>query len=1238
MPREGPGTGPDPFGKRNAVLEGATATTETPFVKVSRTLRAPVSVVTTPPKALPIQTYTDLDTCSGVDVVSYTFALQAKLPRAPLKAVSISSVNELHVPTYGVFWVEFDLCDFRGTIRRVRKPCVAIDRDFRQDGAPLLLSYGTMQDLRLVIDAAENRWWFSIDSTKVQLAHPRSFYRSCRDLAYCYAIVTPPEEVWKEEEAAPPGAGSPIPGCLRDFTAFFDTEKCDILPAHRRTDHAIDLVPGGEPPHMPIYPLSYVELQALREWLDKMKAGGKIRESQSPAGAPILFVPKKDGTLRLCVDYRRLNKVTIKNRYTLPLISELLDRVSQAKVFSKVDLKDAYYRIRIKPGDEWKTAFRTRYGHFEFLVMAMGLTNAPATFQHYITQALGNLVDTCCVVYIDDVLIYSPDEETHEKHLKLVVERLLEADLYAKTSKCQFFQDSLEFLGYRISAEGIAMDPARVDTVREWPEPESIHDMQVFLGFCNFYRRFIDGYSRTAAPLTRLLQGSGSGEKAGHLALDAPAREAFRRLKQAFERAPLLIHFDPEKQIRLETDASRCAMAGTLSQEGPGGQWHPVSFWSKKFSGAELNYGTPDQEMLAIVSCFKHWRHYLEGAKYPTEVLSDHQNLQSFMKTDRLNGRQARWCMYLAPFDFAIRHQPGKRNPADGPSRRPDYTTAVGDNLALLPTLERKLAVAASPPDRRPRILANAAYGTRQARERTVFSQAVTRRRARQATQQEEPYANNVHRDLEALIREAQRTDEVCQEQRSRAADRSVPTGHWGQSATGLVCWQGRAYVPAQAALRAQILEAYHDDPHSGHFGTNRTLELVERKFYWPGLGRDARAYVKDCSVCLGAKAKHHRPYGELSSLPQPQRPGEEYSMDFITGLPESFVGHQAVDSILVIVDRFTKMAFFIPVAKTINAPELARLFHERIECWFGAAKGIVSDRGSVFTSCFWSELCYYSKVKLRYSTAFHPQTDGQTERINQVIETYLRCYAAEQPELWPNLVQLAFYAINSAVNATIGISPFEALYGYQPDFHAFVEDDFPREGAPAVRDRLSKLDTLRQEMRERWRRATEAQARHYNAHHKPMTLRVGQKVGLSTRNLKVQNRKLAPKFIGPFRVLERIGPLAYRLALPEKYARLHNVFPIQLLEPWEASSPDALPMPELEDDEEWEVEEVRDKMVWEDQTYYLVKWKGWPAEYNQWEPAEHLQGAPTKVAQYEKRHPDTGTKRKGEKPRKVVP
>jgi hypothetical protein len=324
------------------------------------------------------------------------------------------------------------------------------------------------------------------------------FYWAAKNLQVFAIHVNPTNNKNPQSEPTP----VKLPEKYKDFINVFEKINADQLPAHSPYDCPIDLEEGHSPPFGPIYGLSELELQALRDYLTENLAKGFIQHSKSPASAPILFVKKKDGSLRLCVDYRGLNKITKKNRYSLPLISGLLDRLRTEKIFTKLDLRGAYNLLRIRPGDEWKTTFRTRYGHFEYTVMPFGLTNASAVFQHLMNDIFWEYMDKFVVVYLDDILIFSKDQESHDKHVRLVLATLREHGLYAKMEKCEFNKSLVAFLGYVISPDGIFMDKSKVETIQCWATPSSVKDVQHFLGFANFYCRFIKGYSKIITPLT----------------------------------------------------------------------------------------------------------------------------------------------------------------------------------------------------------------------------------------------------------------------------------------------------------------------------------------------------------------------------------------------------------------------------------------------------------------------------------------------------------------------------------------------------------------------------------------------------------------------------------------------------------------------------------------------------------------------------------------------------------------
>ena len=378
----------------------------------------------------------------------------------------------------------------------------------------------------------------------------------------------------------------------------------DILPSARKYDCSIDLVnPDAEAPFKPIYHLSPKEVACLREYIDENLRKGFIRPSKSPFGSPIFFVPKKDKSLRPCVDYRELNTLTIKNRHPLPLISDMLDRLGSSKFFTKIDLRGAYNLVRMKPGDEFKTAFRCKFGHFEYTVMPFGLTNAPAIFQSMMFDIFRDILDIFVVVYLDDILVFSPDLDSHIRHVSIVLQRLMENKLYAKLSKCVFDSHSVEFLGYIVSADGISMAVDKVDAVRSWNAPRNQKGVMSFLGFTNFYRRFIRDYSRIALPLTSLLK------KGAPFSWTSECEDSFQQLKSVFtdtiSSKSFLFHIDPNLPFLLETDASNYAIGSVLSQFPTSStdnlvDTRPVAFYSRKFLPSEINYTVHDKELLAF--------------------------------------------------------------------------------------------------------------------------------------------------------------------------------------------------------------------------------------------------------------------------------------------------------------------------------------------------------------------------------------------------------------------------------------------------------------------------------------------------------------------------------------------------------------------------------------------------------------------------------------------------------------
>ncbi|SYW78921.1 uncharacterized protein UHO2_02933 [Ustilago hordei] len=996
-----------------------------------------------------------------------------------------------------------------------------------------------------------------------------------------------------------------IPKPYQHLRDVFDEVEADKLPHHTEHDLHLELIEGGKPPQGPLYLKGPKEMSELRRYLDENLEKGFIRPSKSPARSPVLFVPKKDGGLRLCVDYRGLNEITVKNRAPLPLIEEQLFLLRKARIYTKLDLRAAYNLIQIAKGDEWKTAFGTQLGLYEYLVMPFGLANAPAHFQSFINDIFRDIIGIYVVVYLDDFLIFSDTEEAHVKHVTEVLTRLRSNRLFAKLSKCEFHTKTVEFLGYIIKPTGIEMDPEKVRTVKEWPMPESIHDIQRFLGFANFYRRFIAHFARIAKPLTALVKPI---ERFKKFELPEEAQQAFHKLIQAFTSAGVLQHFDYHLPTRLETDASDFAIAGVLKQEHEG-RWHPVAFYSRKMSSAEKNYEIHDKELLAVVACLTQWRHMLAGLPNQLVILTDHEALKYFKSQRRITGRQARWAILLADFDFILQYRPGdKGGEPDALTRRTDMQPAGEEQdhnvRQLLP----------------PRVFKETADHASLLVAPMISMESIA------------------SKGLKDLVKIFQPLDQELQEIH-RKKPFELKDDLWysgGRLVIPKVIMPGRTNnrhsrsakeVDGQSLsvehLRFMVMTQCHDGITAGHVGRDATIKAAQRHYWWPNMTAWIADYVASCPVCARYKAPRHHPYGLLQPLATPDRPWGSISLDFIEGLPPSKkYDSKTYDSILVIVDRLTKFAILAPTHKTVTAKQTAVLLYGHMVRLFGYPDHMVSDRGRQFISGAWKAFAEQMGVKHSLSTAYHPQTDGQTERVNQVIEQYLRMYCNYEQNDWANLLDTAAFVYNNTVHNSIGVSPFFACYGWNPKAHP----DIPQRlgvNDPGrfeyLMDGKERCKYLQEQIREAQRRSVNQ----YNRKHKDIEFKVGDMVYINRRNWKTRRPtpKLDTRFAGPYPVQERVGRRAYRITLPANL-RVHDVFHVSMLEPARTSSlPQRAEQPTIpslpDEDLDFEVEALIDKRSHNGTTEYKVLWRGYSEEAASWEPVENL-NCPDLIQEYE--------------------
>ncbi|CAI7849896.1 unnamed protein product [Closterium sp. NIES-54] len=804
----------------------------------------------------------------------------------------------------------------------------------------------------------------------------------------------PPSTPHPTQQPRPTSLPPPIQNLLNGYTNVFPDDLPAELPPERAIDHSIRLVPGSTPPVRPTYRMSTPELLELRRQLDDLLEKGFIRPSTSPYAAPVLFTRKKEGDMRLCIDYRALNAITIKNKYPLPRVEELFDMLGEATVFSKLDLQSGYHQIRLAKDDISKTAFRTRYGHFEFRVLPFGLTNAPATFMGLMNDIFLPFLDRFVIVFLDDILIFSKSLEEHAQHLRIVLDTLRHHRLYAKLSKCTFTRSSIGFLGHVISSKGIAMDPAKVQCLAGWPAPRTVAELQSFIGLAKYYRKFVFNFSHICAPLTDLFH-QGAAFQWGR-----PQQTAFNSIKSALTSAPVLTVADPSCPYFIWTDASDVAVGAILCQDHGHGM-QPLAFESRKLQPAERNYATHDRELLAIVHAIKTWRCYVE--LQPVTVYTDHRPLQHLKTQPVLSRRQARWVEFLEQFvpSLHITYRPGKLNPAD------------------------------------------------------IF----------------------------------------------------------------------------------------------------------------------ARLYY------------------------------------------------------LVVVDRLSKMSHFIPTHTTVTAPETARLFFDHIVRLHGLPSAIISDRDPRFLSNFWQSLFKLHGTRLKFSTAYHPETDGQTERMNRTLEDALRAQVHTRQTDWDLHLTAIKLAYNSTPHLSTGQPPFYLPTGQHPRLPTTPPSHLSH--APAALEFLTSLESAIDAARTSILNAQAKQTHYANTHRKDIRFKVGDQVLLSTDHLpllrKGTTRKLAPRFIGPFTITRVLSLVNYGLQLPN-YMKIHPVFHVQRLRPFRAPAHDRPATRQLPPMFEgspglFEVASIAAHHDTPHGREFLVHWKDQPASEDSWEPEINLDRASTAVNRYLSSH-----------------
>ena len=971
----------------------------------------------------------------------------------------------------------------------------------------------------------------------------------------------------------------------RHVDAFAAHPKApDVSPSATAT---IPTPSDQRPLRQPARRLSPADVAVLKAEVDAMLAAGIIVPSTSPWASPVVLVTKPDSSKRVCVDYRPLNEATVRDAFPLPRIDDTLDRLGGSTFFSKIDLASGYWQVPMDPADQAKTAFITPFGLYEFTRMPFGLRNAPAAFQRLMTEVLGSLLYDFSLVYIDDIIIYSATYADHLKHISAVLDRLQAYGLHARISKSEFAAPSLLYLGYVVTRDGLKPNPAKVEAIKLLPPPANVPELRRFLGMTGYYRRFVAGYASIAEPLVALSRGNTPWSWTPACA------SAFETLRSHLCSAPVLAYPDWSRPFLLQTDASDVALGAVLAQVNDDGVEQPVAYASRTLSAPERNYSATDRECLAVVWAVGLHRPYLHGS--PFTIVTDHSALTWLQRLKDPTGRLARWLLTLQEYDFQIVHKPGRQHTnADYLSRivAPVSTDPEPASSALSPT-DLAAAQRADPICLEYiAYLESGALPTERGRIRAVLS-----------------LATDMFLDDDGVL--------------YHAAPKSSP----------------RLVLPR--ALRNDVLHEAHDLPTAGHLGAVKTWQHVRDRYFWEGLYTDVTNYVRSCRVCQEKTHPRVPTPGPLQPL-APTAPWDTLAMDIFGPLPVSDNGRRFV---LVFGDLFTKWVIAEPLISQ-DADTVARALVNRVISTFGCPRALLSDRGTNFTSALLRRVTDLLRVKRLFTTAYHPETDGQLERFMSTLQTMLSKFTGLNQRDWDTLLQQLIFAYNTRVHATTGFSPYRLLFGRDP----LVPSALPPESDPDPSNKAEYVARLAATLELSTRLASDAiaesqvkQAARHGESHPPSALAIGDLVMLNHPH---RTRGLSPKLQRPFRgpfVIVAFGPSPTTVRLAPTsggpaFRHLVNVARLKLYRERPATlqvdpSPDTRPptptAPTLDDDpelgeDEFIVERILDHRPRGRGLQCLVRWHGFDDTHDSWEPARNIH--PDLLTDYHARRPRTAS------------
>ena len=898
---------------------------------------------------------------------------------------------------------------------------------------------------------------------------------------------------------------------LKAYSDVFSEGKHDV---GRTTlvSHKID-TGDAQPVRQRLRKQAWAHQEIIQNERKELSQTDVVREFNGPWCSNVVIVIKKDGTPRFCIDYRKLNELTKKDAYPLPSIEVCLDALAGSRYFSTFDLRSGYHQIPMEESSVEKTAFVTREGTFAFNVMPFGLCNAGATFQRLMDLLMAGITYKICLVYLDDIIVFSRDLNEHLERCKIVFRRLRDAGLKLKVSKCNLVRDSVQFLGHIVSKEGIATDPEKIVKVKEWPRPKNVHDVKAFYGLCSYYRKFVRDFAKVAAPLTSLMKIENK------FSWTEECEVAFEQLKDSLTESPILALPQHRGRFILDTDASNFAIGAVLSQIQDGVE-RVVAYGSRSLTKEERNYCVTRRELLAVIEFLKKYRQYLLGRKFT--IRTDHAALTWMRKTPEPIGQQARWISLCDEFDFDIEHRAGKlHGNADAMSRMPckeECKQCIGKK-----SNERVAAIRLRPSVQD---VAEMDYSDAKVAEATDndLSLKHVKKWLSEGSQPSWESIRSHNAEVKTLIKTWSRL----------RLKNGVIYRAWNDE-DGIAEYYQKI-LPYE--YRRSFVRMVHSGMTGGHMGEKKTRRGVQLRAYWVGWKETVHQVLQCCDECQ----RYHR--GKIPKAAEMQTmtmgaPWERLGIDITGPFPKSARGNKFM---LTMIDHFTKWAEVVPIPNHV-ATTVARVMVEQIITRFGVPLQILTDRGSEFESQLFKELCRVLGIDKIRTTAYKPSTNGMIERLHRSLNSMIGKTVDFHQRYWDEQVPVVIAAYRASRHESTGFSPNYMMFGRELAMPADIVSGIPEELKDHYKSQNEYVANLQDKLRlvyEKARltlgKAAERSKRYYDVGVKSKEYKVGQWVlyylPKATQGRSIKFEKL---FNGPFLIVKKYSPILYGIQASRK-------------------------------------------------------------------------------------------------------